>query len=401
MNTVKNAKPVISRTRAILLAAGLVVVGVLVWFGVSGPARSQAETAPKSAAVAVDTALVTTVDVPQYLEGLGTVQAFNTVTINSRVDGQLQKVGFVEGQEVRKGDIVARIDPSAYQASLDQALAQRAEDLASLQSAQLDLARYTKLASSSYAPVQQVDDQRATVAKDQATIQADNAMIETAKINLGYATLRAPFDGRVGLYQIDIGNLVQANGTSPILTITQDKPIAVVVTLPEDQLPQVQDARARATLTVLVTDKDSGAPMATGTLMTPDNTIAAATGTIALKARFANDDDHLWPGQFVNTRLAVRVLQNAVTIPSIAVQHGPDGLFVFLVKPDASVAQVPVTVSYQDSGMSVISKGVAAGDTIVVSGQSRLSAGTRVQGKAVDAAKVEAAGATDDGGFPG
>lgn len=352
-------------------------------------------------AVPVTVTKAETRNVPVYLDGLGNVQAYNTVAIKAQVGGVIIDLPAKEGQEVRKGDIVARIDPSAYQASLDQALAQRAEDLASLQSAQLDLARYTKLASSSYAPVQQVDDQRATVAKDQATIQADNAMIETAKINLGYATLRAPFDGRVGLYQIDIGNLVQANGTSPILTITQDKPIAVVFTLPEDQLPQVQDARARATLTVLVTDKDSGAPMATGTLMTPDNTIAAATGTIALKARFANDDDHLWPGQFVNTRLAVRVLQNAVTIPSIAVQHGPDGLFVFLVKPDASVAQVPVTVSYQDSGMSVISKGVAAGDTIVVSGQSRLSAGTRVQGKAVDAAKVEAAGATDDGGFPG
>lgn len=340
-------------------------------------------------------------NVPVYLDGLGNVQAYSTVSIKPQVGGVIIDLPAKEGQEVHKGDIVARIDPSAFQAALDQALAQRAEDLASLQSAQLDLARYAKLATSSYAPVQQVDDQRAIVAKDQAMIQADNAMIETARINLGYATLRAPFDGRVGLYQIDIGNLVQANGTAPILTITQDKPIAVVFTLPEDQLPQVQDARARATLPVLVTDKDSGAPVATGTLMTPDNTIAAATGTIAFKARFANDDDHLWPGQFVNTRLAVKTLQNAVTIPSIAVQHGPDGLFVFLVKPDSSVTQVPVTVSYQDSGMSVISKGVAAGDTVVVSGQSRLSAGTKVVGKAVDAAKVEAASATDDGGSSG
>ena len=340
-------------------------------------------------------------DMPVYFDGLGNVQAYNTVSIKAQVNGVLIDLPAKEGAEVKKGDIIARIDPSPYQASLDQALAQRAEDLASLQSAQLDLDRYTRLAKSSYAPVQQVDDQRAVVGKDQAVIQADNAMIETAKINLGYATIRAPFDGRVGLYLIDVGNLVQANGTSPILTVTQDKPIAVVFTLPEDQLPQVQDARAKGPLAVLVTDKDSGAPIATGTLLTPDNTIAMSTGTIALKARFANDDDHLWPGQFVNTRLQVKTLPNAVTVPSIAVQHGPDGLFVFLVKPDNSVVQTPVTVSYQDSGTSVISKGVSAGDDVVVSGQSRLSPGTKVQGKTVDAAKVEASGATDDDGSSG
>lgn len=380
--------------RLMTLGFGLAVLGPVVMADAALAAQS-----PPPVPVTVTKAEAR--NVPVYLDGLGNVQAYNTVSIKPQVGGVIIDLPAKEGQEVKKGDIVARIDPSPYQAALDQALAQRAEDLASLQSAQLDLARYTKLASSSYAPVQQVDDQRATVGKDQATIQADNAMIETAKINLGYATLRAPFDGRVGLYQIDIGNLVQANGTAAILTITQDKPIAVVFTLPEDQLPQVQDARARGPLTVLVTDKDSGAPMATGTLMTPDNTISTATGTIALKARFANADDHLWPGQFVNTRLAVKILANAVTVPSIAVQHGPDGLYVFLVKSDTSVAQVPVTVSYQDSGTSVISKGVAAGDTVVVSGQSRLSAGTKVQGKTVDAAKVEAAGASDDGGSPG
>ena len=380
--------------RLMTLGFGLAVLGPVVMADAALAAQS-----PPPVPVTVTKAEAR--NVPVYLDGLGNVQAYNTVSIKPQVGGVIIDLPAKEGQEVKKGEIVARIDPSPYQAALDQALAQRAEDLASLQSAQLDLARYTKLASSSYAPVQQVDDQRATVGKDQATIQADNAIIETAKINLGYATLRAPFDGRVGLYQIDIGNLVQANGTAAILTITQDKPIAVVFTLPEDQLPQVQDARARGPLTVLVTDKDSGAPMATGTLMTPDNTISTATGTIALKARFANADDHLWPGQFVNTRLAVKILANAVTVPSIAVQHGPDGLYVFLVKSDTSVAQVPVTVSYQDSGTSVISKGVAAGDTVVVSGQSRLSAGTKVQGKTVDAAKVEAAGASDDGGSPG
>ena len=378
--------------------------GCLTGFGLAlavmqGGLVPSAEAAAAPVPVTVTTAQAR--DVPVYFDGLGNVQAYNTVSIKAQVNGVIIGLPAKEGQEVKKGDIVALIDPAPYQAALDQALAQRAEDLASLQSAQLDLVRYVRLAKSSYAPVQQVDDQRAVVDKDQAVIAADNAMIETAKINLGYATIRAPFGGRVGLYQIDVGNLVQANGTSPILTITQDKPIAVVFTLPEDELPQVQDARAEAPLTVLVTDKDSGAPIATGTLMTPDNTIAAATGTISLKARFANDDDHLWPGQFVDTRLQVKTLQKAVTIPSIAVQHGPDGLFVFLVSADTSVTQVPVTVSYQDNGTSVISKGVAAGDVVVVSGQSRLSPGTKVQAKTVDAAKVEAAGATDDGNSPG
>lgn len=371
------------------------------WIGVLGiglltlaSGRAHAASAP---AVPVTVTKAAAQDVPVYFDGIGNVQAFNTVSVKAQVNGVLIDLPAKEGQEVKKGDIIARIDPAPYQAALDQALAQRAEDLSSLQSAQLDLERYTKLAKSSYAPVQQVDDQRAVVGKDQATIEADNAAIETAKINLGYCTIHAPFDGRVGLYQIDVGNLIQANGTSAILTVTQDKPIAVVFTLPEDQLLQVQEARAKGTLPVLVTDKTSGATIATGELMTPDNTIATATGTISLKARFDNANDHLWPGQFVDTRLQVNTLKNAVTIPSIAVQHGPDGLYVFLVKPDSSVAQVPVTVSYADGGRSVISKGVAAGDTVVVGGQSRLAPGSKIQGKPVDAAQIEANGQTADG----
>jgi len=389
------------RMSGITLVLGMLASGGAAAWTASAWAASASAASAAPAPVPVTVTKAEARNVPVYFDGLGNVQAYNTVSIKAQVSGVIIDLPAKEGQEVKKGDVVARIDPSPYQAALDQALAQRAEDLASLQSAQLDLARYAKLATSSYAPVQQVDDQRAVVGKDQATIQADNAMIETAKINLGYATLHAPFAGRVGLYQIDVGNLIQANGTSPILTITQDKPIAVVFTLPEDQLPQVQDARAKAPLDVLVIDKDSAATIATGTLMTPDNTIQTTTGTISLKARFANDNDHLWPGQFVNTRLAVKTLPNAVTIPSIAVQHGPDGLFVFLVKPDTSVAQVPVTVSYQDRGTSVIAKGLAAGDDIVVSGQSRLAPGTKVKGTEVDAAKVEASGATDDGGAPG
>lgn len=359
---------------------------------------SQAMAAPS---IPVTVVTASQQDVPVYFDGIGNVQAFNTVSVKAQVNGVLIDLPAKEGQEVRKGDVIARIDPAPYQAALDQALAQRAEDLASLQSAQLDLLRYSKLATSSYAPVQQVDDQRAVVGKDQAIIQADNAAIETAKINLGYCTIHAPFDGRIGLYQIDVGNLITANSANPILTVTQDKPIAVVFTLPEDQLPQVQDARARGPLPVLVTDKATGKPMATGVLMTPDNTIAIATGTISLKAQFANSDDHLWPGQFVDTRLQVNTLKGVVTVPSIGVQHGPNGLYVFVVQPDSSVAQVPVTVSYQDSGRSVIAKGLSAGSTIVIGGASRLAPGVKVETKSLDAAKVEANSQTADGASDG
>lgn len=358
--------------------------------GAAAPARAADE-------IPVTVTTASQEDVPVYLDGIGNVQAFNTVSVRAQVDGVLIDLPAHEGQEVHKGDVIARIDPAPYQAALDQALAQRAEDLASLQSAQLDLDRYAKLAKNSYAPVQQVDDQRAVVAKDQAIIQADNAAIETAKIKLGYCTIRAPFDGRVGLYQIDVGNLITANGASPILTVTQDKPIAVVFTLPEDQLLQVQEARSQGPLPVIVMDKATGRTIATGVLTTPDNTIAAATGTIALKARFDNADDHLWPGQFVDARLQVKKLTKVVTIPSISVQHGPDGLFVFFVRPDGTVAQVPVSVAYADSGRSVMSKGVAAGDVVVVGGASRLAPGLKVQGKPVDAARVEANSQTADG----
>ncbi|HTI02510.1 MAG TPA: efflux RND transporter periplasmic adaptor subunit [Acidisoma sp.] len=360
-------------------ARGRWMSGIMVLLGLlsEGSLAAWAAT-PGDAGVPVTVTEAKIQDVPVYLEGLGTVQAYRTVRLEAQVGGVLLDLPAKEGQEVQKGEIIAQIDPAPYKAALDQALAQRAQDIAQLQSAQLDLDRYAKLAKSSYAPVQQVDDQRATVGRYQAAIQGDNASIETAKINLGYCTIRAPFAGRVGLYQVDVGNLIQANGTTAILTVTQDKPIAVVFTLPEDQLLAVQEARTSGPLGVQVTSKDSGQPIATGTLITPDNTIDTATGTISLKARFANADDHLWPGQFVNARLQIKTLHDAVTLPSIAVQHGPEGLFVFQVKPDDTVAQVPVSVGYDYDGLSVVTKGLSGHETIVMSGQSRLTPGTKV-----------------------
>ena len=363
----------------------------------NGPKPSSAAITPAAPpAVPVTVTTAKRADVPVYLDGIGTVQAFNTVEVKAQVNGVLMALPAHEGQEVQKGAIVAEIDPSPYKAALDQAVAQRAEDEAQLQSAQLDLARYSSLAKSSYAPVQQVDDQRATVGKETAAIAADNAMIETAQINLGYCTIRAPFTGRVSLYQVDVGNLIQANGTTGIISIDQDKPIAMVFTLPEEELPQVQDARAKGPLAVIVTDSETGKTLATGTLMTPNNAIDTTTGTISLKAEFANEDDHLWPGQFLNARLEVETLHNAVTIPSIAVQHGPDGLYVFQVKSDDTVAQTPIELGYQDNGVAVVSKGLTGDETVVVTGQSRLAPGTKVKTKpAVIPARASTAEAAD------
>jgi multidrug efflux system membrane fusion protein len=384
-----------------------IVVGIAVvgggWRVLNGPKASDAAATPAPPpAVPVTVTPAKLQDVPVFLEGLGAVQAFNTVQVKAQVNGVLTALPAHEGQEVQKGDIVAEIDPAPYKAALDQAVAQRAEDMAQLQSAQLDLQRYTSLAKSSYAPVQQVDDQRATVGKESAAIEADNAMIETAQINLGYCTIRAPFAGRVSLYQVDVGNLIQANGTTGIITIDQDKPIAVVFTLPEAQLPQVQDARARGTLKVIVTNSETEKPLATGTLMTPNNAIDTTTGTISLKASFPNTDDHLWPGQFVQARLQVNMLHNAVTIPALAVQHGPDGLYVFQVKPDETVTQTPVQIGYQDNGLAVISHGLTGHETIVVTGQSRLAPGTKVKTKpATNPSKAPTAEASDGSASPG
>jgi multidrug efflux system membrane fusion protein len=349
-----------------------------------------AKAAPPPPAVPVGTAPVRKRNVAVYLDGLGTVQALNVVEIKAQVNGTLIALPAAEGQEVHKGDIVAEIDPRPYRAALDQALAQRQGDQAQLQSAQLDLRRYQDLARRSFAPVQQVDDQQASVDKLTAAIAADNAMIETARINLGYCVIRAPIDGRVSLYQLDVGNLVEVASQSGIVSITQDRPISMVFTLPEGDLARVRQAQANGPVVV------DPAVLAQGTLLTPNNAIDTATGTISMKATFANQDDRLWPGQFVNARVKVKTLPDAVTVPLTAVQHGPDGLFVFVDKPDGSVAQSAIKVGYEDDGMAVVTQGLAGNETVVVSGQSRLAPGTKVKATAAAAAATAPSDQTAD-----
>lgn len=366
--------------RLALVAVIIAAAGTALWF-VHSPASVEAATAAQSAApAAVPVTAVTAKvqDVPVELRGLGTVQAFNTVEIKAQVNGMLVAIPVQEGEEVHQGDIVAQIDPRQYQAALDQVTAQRAEDAAQLQSAQLDLQRYQHLAKSSFAPVQQVDDQQATVNKLIATVQADSAAIETARINLDYCTIRAPINGRVSFHQTDIGNLIEVANQTGIVSITQDKPISVVFTLPEAELPRIQQAMAKGALPVLVYSSDDTTKLSDGQLLTPNNAIDTATGTIQLKATFVNDNDALWPGEFVNARLRVDTLRNTMTVPIAAIQHGPNGLFLYTVKPDNTVQQQDVRIGYQDNDTVAISQGVQGGDTVVLTGQSRLSPGTRV-----------------------
>jgi multidrug efflux system membrane fusion protein len=348
-----------------------------------------AETAPEQQ-VPVGTAAAKVRDVPDYLDGLGTVQSLNIVQVTAQVNGTLIALPVEQGKEVKQGEIVAQIDPRPYQAALDQAKAQRDEDSALLESASLDLNRYAQLAKSNFAAIQQVDDQRATVNKDKAAVALDTAMVETATINLDYCTIRAPVAGHLSFYQLTVGNVVQANSaTNPIMTIAQDKPISVVFTLPEADFQRIQDARARGPVPVVaINSQDASKILATGTLLTPNNSIDTTTGTISLKATFANQDDHLWPGQFVNARVQVDTFRNAVTVPVPAIQHGPDGLFAYIVKPDQTVDQVALQVGYEDNGIAVVTKGLSGNETVVVSGQSRLSPGAHV--KATDASQSAA-----------
>ncbi|WP_428493571.1 efflux RND transporter periplasmic adaptor subunit [Rhodopila sp.] len=361
-----------------LLMLTLVLTAALLTWRAMTPGPANAADPEPPAAVPVTTAASRIQDMPLYLNGLGTVQPPNVVEIKAQVSGTLIALPVPEGAEVQQGDIVAEIDPRPYKAALDQALAQRDEDIALLKSAQLDLKRYQNLAKTNFAPVQQVEDQQGTVDKQIGAIGVDNAMIETARINLGYCVIKAPFAGRVSFYQLNVGNLVQAASQTGIISITQVKPIQVVFTLPEADLAPAQQAREHGPVAVTVFDGSSNQQLATGTLTTLNNTIDPASGTIALKATFANQDGHLWPGQFVNTRVQVGLLRHAVTVPSLAIQHGPNGTFVYTVKPDGTVAQTSVQVGDQVAQRIVVTTGLSGQQTVVVSGQSRLAPGVHV-----------------------
>ena len=380
------------RFRLPLLAAIILAAGLGSWL-LQSHRSVHATVVAAPPAVPVTAAPAKLADVPVYLRGLGTVEAFNIVEIKAQVNGTLIALPVGQGEEVQKGKIVAEIDPRPYKAIFDQASAQRAEDAAQVHSAELDLARYRNLEARNFASVQQVDDQQATVNRLLAAIEADDAAIEAASINLGFCTIRAPITGRVGFYQTDVGNLIEASAQTGILSITEDKPISVVFTLPEADLPRIQQAMTGGTLPVLAYSSDGTTKLAAGTLLTPNNAIDTTTGTIQLKATFANDNDRLWPGEFVNAWLRLDTLHQVVTVPIPAIQHGPDGLFVYTIKPDTTVQEQAVEVGEQDGSDAVVTKGLQAGQDVVIAGQSRLVPGLRVTATAANDEAGPAGGA--------
>jgi membrane fusion protein, multidrug efflux system len=318
-------------------------------------------------------------DVPIIVRGIGSVQAYNMVTVKSRVDGNIVKVAFTEGQYVHQGDLLMQIDPRPYQAQLEQAEANKAKDQANLENAQRDLARYAAIVSNQLAVTrQQYDTQRATVQQDEATVQSDQAQIDAAKLNVAYSSITSPIDGVTGLRLVDIGNLVQASAATPLVVVTQIKPIYVTFTVPERDLDRIRQAIAQHPLTVLAFNGDDTKQLSSGTLKVINNQVDQSTGTVTLKAEFPNQDLALWPGEFVNAHLVLEVVKNGVTVPAGAVQMGPTGPFVYVIKNNSTVAAQPVTVTEVESGNALIGKGLKAGERIVVSGQTDLSPGIRV-----------------------
>ena len=351
-------------------------------FGPSGGPRGRG-----GLAVPVSAAEASVADVPIVLDALGTVQAFNTIAIVPQVTGRIIEIAFTEGQDVKAGDVLVRLDPRAFQAALDQAVATKAQREAQLANARLDLQRYMTLVRGQGASQQTLDTQRAAVAQLEAQVQYDQATIENAQVQLDYTVIRAPVDGRVGLRQVDIGNLVQSS-SSGIVTVTQIRPISVTFTLPQQALPQVTQAIAAGPVPVearlpepAIPRQDGAAPPANpvGTLVTLDNQVDQATGTIRLKATFANDDQRLWPGAFVNVRMQVAMLSGVITIPLVAAQRGPDGPFAFVVKADSTVEQRPLMLGIVSGTQAVVQRGLQPGERVVTSGALRLTAGATVQ----------------------
>jgi multidrug efflux system membrane fusion protein len=322
-------------------------------------------------------------DMPVYLTGLGSVTAFNTVNIKSRVDGELVQVAFKEGEMVKKGDLLAIIDPRPFQVQLSMAEAQLFKDQASLRDAQLNYERFKGLLQDSGAmSQQQVDTQKATVDTLEGAVRSDQSAVDNAKLQLTYCHITAPVTGRIGLRLVDAGNIVHAADTNPMLVITQLQPIAVIFTLPEDNLQAVARRMRQGQLGVDAYSRDDQTKLATGSLLTIDNTIDQTTGTAKLKAVFPNVDNALWPNQFVNARLLLDTRKNAIIIPAAAIQRGPQGTFVFVVKPDKTVDVRNVTIAITQNNRTAIASGIAPGDVVVTDGQDKLQAGSRVEPRA-------------------
>jgi membrane fusion protein, multidrug efflux system len=375
-----------------MLVAAATVTGVSL---VPREAMAQ-QPAPAPPAVPVSVATVTNQDVPLWLHGLGTVQAFYSVLLRPKVDGTLLQVAVNEGQEVKQGDLLAVIDPRPYQAMLDAAKAKKLQDQADLANAKRDLERYDSLAKQDFASRQQVDTQLALVSHMVAAMAGDDAQIEAAQLNVDYCYIAAPFQGRVGLRTVDPGNFVRAAEVTPLMPLSQIRPIAVTFTVPQDALAQVQDTLRTGAAPVVAYASDDKTVLDRGTLLTIDNSIDTTTGTIKLKATFPNTASHLWPGQFVNTRLLLGTAKDVLTVPSAAVLHGQDRLYVYMLNPDQTATVRTVEIKGDDGTVAILTKGLTAGQTVVTDGQSRLLEGSRVT--VIAPAPKPAAGSPQAGG---
>jgi multidrug efflux system membrane fusion protein len=371
-------KRMLSRFGAAFLVIGLIVAGYIV-IDQMGRDRARAAAARPTPAIPVTVATAETKDIPIIVRGIGTVQAYKSVVIKTRVDGQIVKVAFEEGQFVHAGDLLFQIDPKPFQAALDHAAAAKRRDEAQLAGARLDLERYGKLIGSGFQSRQSFDQQQATVDALMATVALDEAAVETAKVNLSYTEIRAPVDARTGQRLVDLGNMVQASSPAPLVNLTQVKPIYVNFTVPQDVTDEVRRNQAIAPLTVLAYASDDKTLLSEGKLTLIDNQIDTATGTLRLKATFENTDERLWPGQFVNARLVISTKTAAITVPQRAVMQGATGYYAYIVKPDNTVERRVLEVAGMQDDMAVVEKGLAAGEKIVVDGQYRLNDGAHIK----------------------
>lgn len=373
--------------RAALVVVAIAGVAAFYWYrGLEGTESGRAATSPSRPAVPVTAVAAVRRDLPIYLTGLGTVQATLSVGIHSLVDGTLQEVRFTEGQRVKSGDILAKIDPRPYQAALDQAKAKKAQDEAQLVAAEKDLSRFTMLAQKSFETQQNLDLQQAKVAQLKAMIEGDAAAIEAAQVQLDRTDIRAPSDGRVGIRLVDPGNTVHASDTASIVNLVLVHPAAVVFTLPAQALDDVRRAMEHGTVEITAFDQDNQVPLSVGKLLLIDNAIDAATATIRLKAIFSNEDERLWPGEFVNARLLLETRSNALAIPTAAIQRGPKGLFAWIAAEDNTAAVRPLQIGPTTGDLTIVTSGLDEGDRVVTDGQYKLQARTPVTVSAPGAA---------------
>jgi multidrug efflux system membrane fusion protein len=395
------AKARSSTRRTFAIAFILIALAAAIYYVFSASAPQQrrgGRFAPGEGPVPVLVATAARADVPVYLDAVGTIKALNTVTVRPQVDGKLLSVNFKEGDDIKKGDLLAKIDPVIYQAQLNQAIAKKAQDEAQLANSKIDLDRYERLAATAAINKQQADTQRALVAQNTALVQADQAAIDNAQAMLGYTTITAPIDGRTGIRMVDEGNYVRSADTnSSIVVITQLQPISVLFNLPQQDLSQVNTAFGKGPLKVEAQRSDNDDVIDRGALRVVDNQVDQTTGTVKLKAEFPNANLQLWPGQFVNIRLLVDTLKQVVVIPTGAVQRGPNGTFVYVVKDDDTVSVRPITVQKQDETQTVISKGLEAPERVVTTGFVRLTDGTRVAIGSGEAPAAQPAGQRPQG----